>query len=48
MMMNRQTVVASLRRDVSFVGNAVVVVVFVGFAALAIAATVFDLVSIHH
>ncbi len=30
MMMNRQNVVAALRRDVSFVGNAVVAVVFVG------------------
>jgi hypothetical protein len=48
MMMNRHTVMASLRRDVSFVGNAVVAVVFVGFASLAVAATLFDLVSIHH
>ena len=48
MMMNRQNVVSALRRDVSFVGNAVVAVVFVGFACLAVAATVFDLVSIHH
>jgi hypothetical protein len=48
MMMNRQNVVSALRRDVNFVGNAVVVVLFVGFASLAVAATVFDLVSIHH
>jgi len=44
MMMNKQNVMASLRRDVSFVGNAVVAVVFVGFASLAVAATVFDIV----
>jgi hypothetical protein len=48
MVMNRQNVVTALRRDVSFVGNAVVAVVFAGFAGLAVAATVFDLVSIHH
>ena len=48
MMMNKQNVVAALRRDVTFVGNVVVAVVFVGFAGLAVAATVFDLVSIHH
>jgi hypothetical protein len=48
MMMNRQNVVSALRRDVTFVGNVVVAVVFVGFAGLAVAATVFDLVSIHH
>ena len=47
MTMNKQTVMASLRRDVMFVGNAVVAVLFVGFASLAVAATLFDLVSIH-
>lgn len=48
MIMNRHNVMASLRRDVTFVGNAVVAVMFVGFASLAIAAALFDLVSIHH
>jgi hypothetical protein len=47
-MIKRQNVVAELRRDVSFVGNAVVAVVFIGFAGLAVAATVLDLVSIPH
>ena len=47
-MMKRQHVVAALRRDVTFVGNAVVAVVFVGFASLAIAAALFDLISIQH
>ena len=46
-MTKRQNVVAALRRDVTFVGNAVVAVVFIGFASLAVAAAVFDLASIH-
>jgi hypothetical protein len=46
--MNREIVKAALRRDVNFVGNAVVAVVFVGFASLAVAATIFDLLAIHH
>ena len=48
MTMNSKNVVSALRRDVSFIGNAVVVVVFVGFASLAVAATLFDLISIRH
>jgi hypothetical protein len=47
-MMNREIVMATLRRDVNFVGNAVVTVVFVGFAGLAVAATVFDLMAMRH
>jgi hypothetical protein len=47
-MMKRQNVVSALRRDVNFVGNAVVAVVFVGFASLAVAAALFDLMSIRH
>ncbi len=47
-MMKKEIVMASLRRDVNFVGNAVVAVVFVGFAGLAVAATVFDLIAIQH
>lgn len=46
MAINSKNVVAALRRDMSFVWHAVIVVVFVGFAGLAVAATVFDLVSI--
>jgi hypothetical protein len=45
-MMNRQNVVAALRRDVTFVGNAMVAVVFFGFASLAVAAALFDLLSL--
>jgi hypothetical protein len=47
-MMKRQTVVAALRRDVSFVWHAVISVVFIGFASLAVAAALLDFVSIHH
>jgi len=47
-MMKRQNVVAALRRDVTFVGNAVVAVVFIGFASLAVAAALFDLLPIRH
>jgi hypothetical protein len=48
MMMNGKNVMAALRRDVSFVWNALVAVVFVGFAGLAVAAALLDLVSIRH
>jgi hypothetical protein len=48
MMMNSKNVVAALRRDESFVWNAVIAVVFIGFAGLAVAAAVFDLVAIRH
>ena len=48
MMMNTKNVVAALRRDVTFVWNAVIAVVFIGFAGLAIAAAVVDLVAIRH
>ena len=47
-MMKRQNVVAALRRDVTFVGNAMVAVVFIGFAGLAVAAALFDLLSLRH
>jgi hypothetical protein len=48
MMMNSKNVVAALRRDVTFVWNAVIGVVFVCFAGLAIAATVIDLMATRH
>jgi hypothetical protein len=48
MMIKKQNVVAALRRDVAFVGNAVVAVVFIGFASLAVAAALFDLLAIRH
>ena len=47
-MFNNRNVVASLRRDASFVWNAVIAVVFIGFAGLAIAATVLDVMAVRH
>jgi hypothetical protein len=47
-MMKSKNVVAALRRDVSFVWNAVIAVVFIGFASLAVAAALLDLMSIRH
>ena len=47
-MIKRQNVVAALRRDVSFIWHAAVAVVFIGFASLAVAAALFDLMSIRH
>ena len=48
MMMDSKTVVSALRRDVAFVWNAVIAVVFIGFAGLAVAAAFLDLVPIRH
>ncbi len=48
MTVNSKNVVAALRRDVSFVWNALIVVMFLGFAGLAVAAALLDLVSIRH
>lgn len=48
MMMNSKNVVSTLRRDASFVWNAVIGAVFICFAGLALAATVLDLMAIHH
>lgn len=47
-MISSKNVVAALRRDVTFVWNAVIAVVFIGFVGLAIAAALLDLVSIRH
>jgi len=48
MTINKQNLVAALRRDVTFVGNAVIAVVFICFASLALAAALLDLLSIRH
>ena len=47
-MMKSKNVVAALRRDVHFVWNAVIAVVFNGFASLAVAAALLDLLAIRH
>ena len=47
-MMKSKNVVAALRRDVHFVWNAVIAAVFIGFASLAVAAALLDLLAIRH
>lgn len=47
-MMKGKNVVDALRRDVFFVWHAVIAVVFIGFASLAVAAAVLDLMAIRH
>lgn len=46
-MFRNKNLVAALRRDVSFIWHAVIAVMFIGFASLAIAAALLDLLSIH-
>lgn len=48
MMMKSKNLVAALRRDASFVWNATIAAVFIGFAGLAIAAAFLDLMPIRH
>jgi hypothetical protein len=43
-----KNVVSALRRDVSFVWHAVIAVVFIGFASLALAAALVDVLSIRN
>ena len=47
-MINSKNVVAELRRDVHYVVNAVIAVVFISFASLALAAALYDLLAIRH
>ncbi len=47
-MVNSKNIVAALRRDVSFVWHAIIAIVFIGFASLAVAAALLDLISIRH
>ena len=47
-MMKTKNVVSALRRDAFFVWNAVIAVVFIGFAGLALAAALLDLVAIRN
>jgi hypothetical protein len=47
-MMKNKNMVAALRRDMHFVWNAVIAVVFIGFASLALAAALLDFLSIRH
>ena len=47
-MINSKNVVAALRRDVTFIWHAVIAIVFIGFASLAVAAALLDLLPIRH
>ena len=47
-MMKSKQVVAVLRRDVNYVMNAVVAVIFIGLGGLALAAALLDLLPRHH
>jgi len=39
---------AALRRDMVYVGNAIIAVVFIGFVSLALASAVIDLMALNH
>jgi hypothetical protein len=45
-MTTRRNVISILQRDATFVWHAVISVVFIGFAGLAVAATVLDLAAL--
>ena len=45
-MIKSKNVVAALRRDATFVWHVIIAIVFIGFASLAVAAALLDLLSI--
>jgi hypothetical protein len=47
-MMKSKNVVAALRRDAGYVLNAAIATVFIGFAVLALAAALFDVLPARH
>jgi len=47
-MMKSKNVVAALRRDAHLVLNAVIAVMFIGFASIVVAAALIDLLAIRH
>ncbi|HEX3673169.1 MAG TPA: hypothetical protein VHU87_02755 [Rhizomicrobium sp.] len=47
-MIKSKNVVAELRRDVSYIWHAAIVIVFLGFAGLAVAAALYDIWAIRH
>ncbi|HZQ11888.1 MAG TPA: hypothetical protein VFB31_03660 [Pseudolabrys sp.] len=47
-MIKTKNVVAELRRDATYVGRAVAMMLVIGFAAIVVAAALYDLVSLHH
>lgn len=46
--MRNKNVVAALRRDAHYLLNAAIAMVFIGFAGLAVAAALLDLLAIRH
>jgi hypothetical protein len=46
--MSSRTVTDALRRDAVFIWNVMITAVFVGFAGLAVASAVLDLIAIRH
>jgi len=47
-MVSSKHVVEVLRRDATYAGRAVAAIIFIGFAAIVVAAALYDLVSFHH
>jgi len=47
-MIKAKNVVAELRRDVTYLGRAVIAIVFIGFATIVVAAALYDLWAIRH
>jgi hypothetical protein len=47
-MIRSKDVVDELRRDVHYVWNAVIAIIFIGFATLAVAAALIDLLAIRN
>ena len=47
-MIKAKNVVAELRRDASYVGRAVIAIVFISFATIVVAAALHDLWAIRH
>ena len=47
-MIRSKDVVAELRRDAHYVFNAVIATIFIGFATLALAAALVDVLAIRH
>jgi hypothetical protein len=47
-MVDSKHVVEVLRRDATYAGRAVAAIIFIGFAAIVVAAALYDLLAIHH
>jgi hypothetical protein len=46
-MVDSKHVVEVLRRDATYAGRAVAAIIFIGFAAIVVAAALYDLMAIH-